>query len=59
MIIIGLNELAFYEGIVTQRTLNMVSIGLFFDDTLRGHDEKTKGEYVTKYFIREFEVTKR
>ena len=48
-------EAAFYEGIVTQRTLNMVSIGLFFDDTLRGHDKKTKGKYVTKYFIRQFE----
>ena len=49
------DEAAFYEGIVTHRSLNMVSIGLFFDDTLRGHDEKTKGKYVTKYFIREFE----
>ena len=44
-----------YDGVGIRRTLNMVSIGLFFDDSLRGHDETTQGEYVTKYFIRVFE----
>ncbi len=48
-------ENAYYEGIKTRRSLNIVSINLFLDDTVRGHDKKTKGEYVTKYFIREFE----
>ena len=48
-------ERAYYEGITTQRTLNMVSVSLFFDDSLRGHDDKTPGKYVTKYFVREFE----
>ena len=48
-------ERAYYEGVTTQRTLNMVSISLFFDDSLRGHDDKTPGKYVTKYFVREFE----
>tara|TARA_R110000824_G_scaffold183568_1_gene364564 strand:+ start:201 stop:1136 length:936 start_codon:yes stop_codon:yes gene_type:complete len=48
-------ETAYYEGITTQRSLNMVSVSLFFDDSLRGHDDKTPGMYVTKYFVREFE----
>ena len=48
-------ESAYYEGITTHRTLNMVSVSLFFDDSLRGHDDKTPGKYVTKYFVREFE----
>ena len=48
-------EAAYYEGITTQRTLNMVSVSLFFDDSLRGHDDKTPGKYVTKHFVREFE----
>ena len=48
-------EPAYYEGITTQRTLNMVSVSLFFDDSLRGHDDKTPGKYVTKHFIREYE----
>jgi hypothetical protein len=33
----------------------MVSVSLFFDDSLRGHDDKTPGKYVTKHFVREFE----
>ena len=48
-------ERAYYEGITPHRTLNMVSVSLFFDDSLRGHDDKTPGKYVTKYFVREFE----
>ena len=44
-----------YDGVGIRRTLNMVSIGLFFDDSLRGHDETTQGQYITKYFIRVFE----
>jgi len=48
-------ERAYYEGITTQRSLNMVSVSLFFDDSLRGHDDKTPGKYVTKHFVREFE----
>tara|TARA_R110000765_G_scaffold228482_1_gene332134 strand:+ start:154 stop:1089 length:936 start_codon:yes stop_codon:yes gene_type:complete len=48
-------ERAYYEGVTTQRSLNMVSVSLFFDDSLRGHDDKTPGMYVTKYFVREFE----
>ena len=48
-------EAAYYEGITTRRTLNMVSVSLFFDDSLRGHDDKTPGKYVTKHFVREFE----
>ena len=48
-------EAAYYEGITTQRTLNMVSVSLFFDDSLRGHDDKTPGRYVTKHFVREYE----
>jgi len=49
------DEAAYYEGITTQRTLNMVSVSLFFDDSLRGHDDKTPGKYVTKHFVREYE----
>ena len=48
-------ERAYYEGITTQRTLNMVSVSLFFDDSLRGHDDKSPGKYVTKHYVREFE----
>ena len=48
-------ENAYYEGFTNQRTINMVSVSLFFDDSLRGHDDKTPGKYVTKYFVREFE----
>ena len=46
---------AYYEGFTTQRTLNMVSVSLFFDDSLRGHDDKSPGKYVTKHYVREFE----
>ena len=48
-------ERAYYEGITTHRTLNMVSVSLFFDDSLRGHDDKSPGKYVTKHYVREFE----
>ena len=48
-------EAAYYEGITTQRTLNMVSVSLFLDDSLRGHDDKTPGKYVKKHFVREYE----
>ena len=34
------DEYAYYEGITTQRTLNMVSVNLYFDDSLKAHDKK-------------------
>ena len=47
---------AFYEGIVTQRTLNMVSLNIYFDDTLKAHDKKTTGgHYVERYYILVYE----
>ena len=47
---------AFYEGIVTQRTLNMVSLNIYFDDTLKAHDKKTTGgHYVERYYISVYE----
>ena len=47
---------AFYEGIVTQRTLNMVSLNIYFDDTLKAHDKKTTdGHYVVRYYISVYE----
>ena len=33
-------EFAYYEGITTQRSLNMVTINLYFDDSLKAHDKK-------------------
>ena len=33
-------EAAYYEGITTQRTLNMVTVNLYFDDSLKAHDKK-------------------
>ena len=33
-------EAAYYEGIITQRTLNMVTVNLYFDDSLKAHDKK-------------------
>ena len=33
-------EAAYYEGITTQRSLNMVTINLYFDDSLKAHDKK-------------------
>ena len=38
-------ETAYYEGVTTQRTLNMVTINLYFDDTVKAHDKKTRGGY--------------
>ena len=47
---------AFYEGIITQRTLNMVSLNIYFDDTLKAHDKKTTGgHYVERYYILVYE----
>ena len=47
---------AFYEGIVTQRTLNMISLNIYFDDTLKAHDKKTTGgHYVERYYISVYE----
>ena len=47
---------AFYEGIVTQRTLNMVSVNIYFDDTVKAHDKKTTGgHYVERYYISVYE----
>ena len=38
-------EAAYYEGITTQRTLNMVTVNLYFDDSLKAHDkEEDDGE---------------
>jgi len=34
------DEYAYYEGITTQRTLNMVTVNLYFDDSLKAHDKK-------------------
>ena len=51
---------AFYEGIVTQRTLNMVSLNIYFDDTLKAHDKKTTGgHYVERYYISVYEEPSR
>ena len=33
-------EAAYYEGITTQRSLNIVTINLYFDDSLKAHDKK-------------------
>ena len=39
------DEYAYYEGITTQRTLNMVTVNLYFDDSLKAHDkEEDDGE---------------
>ena len=49
-------EAAFYDGITTYRTLNMMTINLYFDDSLKAHDKnKVAGKYITKYYISEFE----
>ena len=49
-------EAAFYDGITTYRTLNMMTINLYFDDSLKAHDKnKVAGKYTTKYYISEFE----
>ena len=51
---------AFYEGIVTQRTLNMVSVNIYFDDTVKAHDKKTTGgHYVERYYILVYEEPSR
>ena len=34
------DEYAYYEGIITHRTLNMVTVNLYFDDSLKAHDKK-------------------
>ena len=33
-------EAAYYEGITTRRSLNMVTINLYLDDSLKAHDKK-------------------
>ena len=38
-------EKAYYEGITTRPTLNMVTVNLYFDDTIKAHDKKTTGGY--------------
>lgn len=49
-------EAAYYEGITTHRTLNMVTINLYFDDTVKAHDKKTTGGYyVDRHYIMKFE----
>ena len=48
------DEPAVYRGFVTKRSLNMVTVNLYFDDTLRGHDKKRPGKYVTKYYMLEY-----
>ena len=50
------DEYAYYEGITTRRSLNMVTINLYLDDSLKAHDKnRHRGHYVTKFFIMEFE----
>ena len=34
------DEYAYYEGITTRRSLNMVTINLYLDDSLKAHDKK-------------------
>ena len=44
-------EKAYYEGITTRPTLNMVTVNLYFDDTIKAHDKKTTGgHYVDRYY---------
>ena len=51
---------AFYEGIVTQRTLNMVSVNIYFDDTVKAHDKKTTGgHYEYRHYISVYEEPSR
>tara|TARA_A100001515_G_C4580946_1_gene212900 strand:- start:1031 stop:1951 length:921 start_codon:yes stop_codon:yes gene_type:complete len=51
---------AFYEGIVTQRTLNMVSVNIYFDDTIKAHDKKTTGgHYEDRHYISVYEEPSR
>ena len=43
-------EAAFYDGITTYRTLNMMTINLYFDDSLKAHDKnKVAGKYITNH----------
>ena len=40
-------EAAFYDGITTYRTLNMMTVNLYFDDSLKAHDKnKVEGKYI-------------
>ena len=49
-------EAAFYEGVNTYRTLNMMTVNLYFDDSLKAHDKnKVTGNYIIKHYISEFE----
>ena len=49
-------EAAYYEGITTRRSLNMMTINIYLDDTVKAHDKKTTGgHYVERYYIMEFE----
>ena len=49
-------EKAYYEGITTRPTLNMVTFNVYFDDTVKAHDKKTTGgHYEERYFIMVFE----
>ena len=49
-------EAAYYEGITTRRSLNMMTINIYLDDTVKAHDKKTTGgHYVERYYIKEFE----
>jgi len=51
---------AFYEGIVTQRTLNMISVNIYFDDTIKAHDKKTTGgHYEDRHYISVYEEPSR
>ena len=36
-------EAAYYEGITTRRSLNMMTINIYLDDTVKAHDKKTTG----------------
>ena len=54
------DEAAFYEGITTNRSLNMVTLNLYFDDTVKAHDKKTTGgHFVEEYYISVYEAPSR
>jgi len=54
------DEFAFYEGITTQRSLNIITLNLYFDDTIKAHNKKTTGGYyVEEHYISVYEEPSR
>jgi hypothetical protein len=43
------------DDITHYRTIESFSVGFYLDDFIRGHDKKTAGRYVTKYYTRIWE----